>query len=156
YREAALGAADWLLKQGQPADPGTRWPGTPGQPENPPNPESLYSGSPGVVLFFLEASKQTGDPRYLAAARAGADHLAAVLDATEDCGLYSGIAGIGYVLAEAGRRTGEARYTTAARHAVDLLAKRAVTKGDGVEWGSEEAASDIVAGNAGIGLYLLW
>jgi hypothetical protein len=152
---AAIGAAEWLLRQGRDAHPGTLWPADPGKAPPTPDPESLYSGTPGVVLFFLEAWKQTGDARYLAAARAGADHLVEVVETTEEPGLYGGLAGIGYVLAEAGRRTGEPRYTAAARRSVALLRERAVRRGAGVEWGAAPA-NDVVFGSSGIGLFLLW
>jgi lantibiotic modifying enzyme len=59
------------------------------------------------------------------------------------------------VLAESGRCTGDARYTQAARHGVELLVQRAGRRGDGVSWG-DEPSSDVVSGNAGVGLFLLW
>ena len=113
----------------------------------------LYSGSAGVVLFYLELHRATGDPAHLAAARSGADALLASLDAQTDPGLYTGLAGIGFVLSEVARQTGEAPYRDGARRVVTRLRDSAVTRGAGVEWND---TTDVISGSAGIGLFLLY
>jgi lantibiotic modifying enzyme len=67
--------------------------------------------------------------------------------------LYVGIAGIGYALIEAFKTTGEPKYRTGALRCAQLLRERAVKAGKGVEWNE---TTDIVAGGAGIGLFLLY
>ena len=62
---------------------------------------NLYSGSSGVMLFFLEMYRTTQNKIYLNDARAGADYLLATLPDTlaqEQSGLYTGAAGIGMLL----------------------------------------------------------
>jgi len=142
---------------------------------------SLYTGTPGPILFYLEFFRQTGERKYLETARQGADGLLSkirVLDGQNSSslsasstsgssalyrdndpglshsGLYVGLSGIGYTLGEAYRVTGDLRYLEGARTVVRLLAKRAVAvKGDGVEWNKY---LDITDGGSGIGLFLLW
>ena len=113
----------------------------------------LYAGAAGVVLFYLELHRATGDPAPHAAARAGADALLAALDAETDPGLYTGLAGLGFVLAEVWRATGDARYRDAARRVVTTLQARAIARGAGVEWND---TTDIISGSAGVGLFLLY
>ena len=114
---------------------------------------NLYSGSAGVVLFFVELHRATGDPAHLAAATAGADELLASIDRQTEAGLYSGLAGIGFVLSEVGRHTAIAKYREGARRVVALLQQRAVERGAGVEWND---TIDVISGSAGIGLFLLY
>src|SRR6187549_1510696 len=65
----------------------------------------LYSGRAGVVLFFLELYRATGDAAHRATATAGADALLDALESQADAGLYTGLAGIAFVLSEVGRHT---------------------------------------------------
>lgn len=126
------------------------WPATP--PDRSTARADLYGGGAGVVLFFLELHRATGDAGHLATARAGADELLAAVEREDDPGLYSGLAGLGFVLGEVGRDTGEPRYRDGARRAVERLQVSAIVRGDGVEWND---TTDIIAGSAGIGLFLL-
>jgi lantibiotic modifying enzyme len=114
---------------------------------------NLYTGSTGVVLYYLELHHATGERAYLDSARAGADYLLAGLKEEKTTGLYTGLAGIGFTLGEVARATKDRKYQDGARQVVDLLAARAVkTDGGGVEWND---TSDIIAGGAGTGLFLL-
>lgn len=118
---------------------------------------NLYHGSPGVVLFFLEAHAATANELYLELATAGADALIAVLPEQdlegEQAGLYTGIAGIGYVLEEVYRATGSIAYRQAANQCVDLLYYHSREVGSGVEWSD---STDVISGSAGIGFFLLF
>src|SRR2546425_13365361 len=63
YREAALEAARWIRASAVQTSPGITWPADPRDPKSVNN--SLYSGAPGVILFFLEAYRSTGDESFL-------------------------------------------------------------------------------------------
>jgi len=106
----------------------------------------LYSGSPGVVLFFLELYQPTRDPRYLDLASRGADHLATMLS-TEAIGPYEGLAGIGFTLAETFFATRRPEHERANREALHLVHATARTVGAGVEWND---TTDIISGSTGI------
>jgi lantibiotic modifying enzyme len=145
--------ARWLTSSGRDVPDGRIWPVDPEKPEE--RVAHLYSGTSGVVLFFLEAHRLTGDAAYLDQARAGADHLLSRLDETfeaEGPGLYTGIAGVGYVLDRVEEATGEEKYLEGVLQTVELLKSEAVPKGKGVEWND---VTDVISGSAGIGLYLL-
>ncbi|GAB5527845.1 MAG: hypothetical protein Roseis2KO_57170 [Roseivirga sp.] len=116
---------------------------------------SLYSGTPGVILFYLQLFESTGVPDFLEKATAGADFLLVSLPDTavssEQVGLYTGLAGIGYTLAEVYRKTGDERYKTGLVRVIDLLDLSAEKTASGIHWGQ---TTDIVYGAAGIGLFL--
>jgi lantibiotic modifying enzyme len=148
---AATDAARWIDSSAVRSERGVVWPADPADPKT--TLTNLYSGSTGVVLYYLELHHATGERAYLDSARAGADYLLAGLKEEKNTGLYTGLAGIGFTLGEVARATKDAKYREGARQVVDLLAARAVkTEGGGVEWND---TSDIIAGGAGTGLFLL-
>jgi lantibiotic modifying enzyme len=150
YREAALEAAKWIRTSAINSDHGTVWPSDPNDPKSANN--SLYAGTPGVVLFFLEAS-HSGDPSFLKEARSGADQLVAALNTEKEAGLYTGVAGIGFALIEAFKITGDSRYREGGFQCISWLERHAQTVGRGVEWND---TTDIISGGTGIGLFLLY
>ena len=148
---AATDAARWIDSSAVRSERGVVWLADPTDPET--TLTNLYSGSTGVVLYYLELHHATGQRAYLDSARAGADYLLAGLKDEKNTGLYTGLAGIGFTLGEVARATKDTKYRDGARQVVDLLAARAVkTEGGGVEWND---TSDIIAGGAGTGLFLL-
>ncbi len=157
WLEHALGADRWLRSVRITTPAGVVWPADPRDPAT--VGWSLYTGTAGVVPFLLELhAAEPGRAEVLADARRGADALIAALPAptaTADCGLYTGLAGTGFVLGETWRATGERRYLEQARAVVDALHARAFrpTASDGVEWSD---STDIISGNAGIALFLLY
>ncbi|MDF5757109.1 lanthionine synthetase LanC family protein [Spongiactinospora sp. TRM90649] len=118
---------------------------------------SLYAGSAGIVLFFLELAAATGDGSYLDDAGAGARHLASmamersVSVSGHDLTLYHGLAGIAFALAEAGWVTGEERFEAASRAAVDRIVRGVRSFRGGPGWTGDPAQS----GDGGIVLALL-
>ena len=117
---------------------------------------TLYSGSPGVVLFLLELGRVTGDERWTGLAASGADHLLANVPAEirdAGAGLWTGIAGIGFTLGEAHRYTGDARYREGAVRCAELLHASAEETEHGARW---SPVTDVISGSAGTGFYLLW
>ncbi len=148
--------ARWLESTAVRTEHGLKWPVVPDV--EPPRFEiSLYAGDCGPVLFFCEFAAQPGPERdrLLSVARAGADELLATLPAKcegEGCGLYTGIAGVGFTLEELFRATGDAKYHDGARRCVDVLHASARLAGSGIEWSD---VTDVIAGSAGIGCFLL-
>lgn len=130
-----------------------KWPADPGDLRSANH--SLFSGTAGFVIFFLEAAQVTGDHSYLKDARAGADELLAAVEhnTEKESGLYSGLAGVGFALHEAHRATRQEKYRRGVLQVVQGLQKRARAAGAGVEWNDY---TDVVLGNAGIGLFLLY
>ena len=146
----------WLRSVRVMTPAGVVWPADPLDPAS--VSWSLYTGTTGVVPFLLELHHATGDRTVLDEVRAGADALLGSLPsagADADCGLYTGLAGIGFVLAETWRATGDARYRDGARRVVDALHARAAQPAGsaGVAWNE---SADIISGNAGIALFLLY
>ncbi len=151
YLRAAKETAKWLDSVALKTEKGLTWPADPNDAKS--QFANLYSGSPGVILFYLQLYRATRNPDYLNRARAGADHLIETIAKETESGLYTGISGIGFTLIETYRVTGERKYQKAAVQCCELLRQRAVIRGAGVEWND---STDIIAGNAGIGLFLLY
>lgn len=155
WLEAAIETGIWLRSVGVDTEAGRTWPADPVAPESVPT--NLYAGSAGVVLFFLDLDRATGDAAWVDEARAGADHLLASLPDElapegEGAGLYTGVAGIGFVLGEVHRATGDEAYAAGVRRCLALLEAAAKPAGPGVEW---SRSTDVISGSAGIGLWLL-
>ncbi len=151
YLDAATETAKWIRSSAVKTEKGLVWPADPADSKS--INTTLYSGTPGVVLFFIEASRATSDRSYLADARAGADYLMASVINEKDNGLYTGLAGIGFTLSEVYRATGDARYREGALRCAELIRSRAVKAGSGVEWSD---TTDIISGSAGTALFLLY
>lgn len=155
YLDAALGAGRWMRSVAVEADGGLAWPADPDQGKQ--IVDNLYAGNPGAVLFLLELARATDDASWLADARRGADRLLAMLPSQpnpeEGAGLYTGVAGTGFVLIEAWKATGDERYRDGARRVLALIEEQAEPAGKGVAWGP---VTDVVAGSAGTGLFLLY
>ncbi|MBL0172191.1 MAG: hypothetical protein IPP90_15995 [Gemmatimonadaceae bacterium] len=157
YLDAALRAERWIARSAIKDGGRITWPANPGDPKS--VQQNLYSGSAGVLLFYLELHRATGDARYLQVARGAADHLIATLPTygaalgDEGAGLYTGVAGIAYAL----RLTFEATHTVAYSDAVDrigrLLADAMRANRPSASWNE---STDIISGTSGILLTLLW
>jgi lantibiotic modifying enzyme len=151
YLAEAQGAAKWLRTVAVPKTTGLGWAATPGPQAQAIT--NLYSGSAGVVLFFLELHNTTGLSSDLETARRGAQSLAAAIEHEQSAGLYTGLGGSGFVLTEVWKATKDPVFRDAANRALDRVKAMAKPVGDGVEW---SPVSDIISGTAGIGLYLLY
>jgi lantibiotic modifying enzyme len=151
YKDVAIDAARWIRQSRVATLFGQAWPADPRDPRTVST--ALYSGSPGVVLFLIELHRATGDAAYLAEARKGADELLTKVKSETQMGLYDGVAGLGFTFAETWRATGDDTYRKAAIGTVRILSEQAGEVGKGVQWNS---STDIISGNAGIGLFLLY
>ena len=151
YYDVSLQAARWIESSAIRTPQGTAWPSDPRDAKTVRT--DLYSGTPGIVLFFIEAFHATGDRSYLDMARSGAEYLIAKMPEEKGNGLYEGLSGIGFALLEAGKATGDKKMQQAARQCVDWIRSRARARGKGIEWSE---TTDIISGNAGTGLFLLY
>jgi lantibiotic modifying enzyme len=151
YLREAQSTALWIEGTSIKTDQGIVWPGDPKNPKSVDT--TLYAGTPGPILFFLELYRYTGKTQYLQEAKAGADALAASLGKDQPTGLYEGLAGEGFTLGEAYLVTGDRKYKAAALQCVEWLKQDAKKSGEGVEWND---VTDVIAGGSGTGLFLLW
>ncbi len=121
-----------------------------------PDTQTLYSHTPGVLLFLLELYRATAEREFLDEARRGADHLTAQLPVHEESGatgLYIGMSGIAYALEIFPQASGQQRYRDAARRYIDAVSRSARISAGAAEWGD---FNDIVYGAAGTALTLQW
>jgi len=156
YLPAAWEAAKWLDASALKTEAGLAWPADPRDPKTVGS--TLYAGTPGVVLFYLEAAAASASSKeraaaFLEKAKAGADDLLARLPLEKSCGLYEGMAGIGFALEETFKAAADIRYRKGFLTCLDEIRTRAVSKGTGIEWGT---VTDIISGSAGTGLFLLY
>lgn len=154
WLDVARKADKWLVRSLRTTAQGGAWPADPADPKSVPT--NLYSGTPGVVLFYLELFHATGDRAALETAISGADYLISTLPneaTTAPMGLYTGLAGVAFTLDLVHRASGEQRFLDSALRSVALIRDSARQAGQGVEWNE---STDIISGSAGIGLFLLW
>lgn len=152
YLEKALRAEKWIRSLRVESPQGTTWPITPGDTSKV---TSLYSGSAGVILFYLELFHATKDEEFLEEAKNGADfllyHLPLKQYGYEEIGLYTGLAGICYTLDKVYEVTKTERFQVGLNKYHRLLMSKAKTIDNLIDW----RYTDIVYGASGIGLYLL-
>ena len=164
YIDAAKKVAKWLSSTAIQTPHGKVWAADPNDSTT--ITTNLYSGSAGIVLFFLEMYHSTGDSQYLAEAQAGADKLLDVVMDTDqvremDYGLYTGVAGLGFTLGEVYAVTKDTRYRKGFRRCAELIRGNASPSGNGVAWMLHQGdttyfVTDIISGSSGIGLFLLY
>ena len=163
YLSAAKEAARWIRSAEITTDGGGTWRPDPDHPERTVTislPNGFYSGSAGIILFFLELADATGDRSYGDDAKRGGDFLVRSWPATLaskasvagfQLSFYTGLAGTAFSLAALWQATGIEAYLDAARNATQALIKAARPVGSGIEW--MEACG--MTGNSGILLCLL-
>jgi rhamnogalacturonyl hydrolase YesR len=151
YLEAAEKAAAWIRSSEIKTPEGLVWPADPKDPDSVNT--TLYAGTPGVVLFFLQAYASMGNIEYLREARGGADALLPAVSKEKGMGLYEGLSGILFALEETHKATGDRKYRQAFLGGLERIRAGAVPKGAGVEW---SAVTDIISGSAGTGLFLIY
>ncbi len=141
--QLARDALDWLRVMAQERGAALAWTGRPDDDETDP---TLYSGTAGIVLAFLEGYRHFGDDRYAQAAARGALTIAAAVDQEwELSSLYLGLAGMAFALRAVHDTLGDRAAGQAAARALDLVRSRF----DGERWGDQ---FELLGGNAGIAL----
>ncbi len=151
YLDAAEKAAAWIRDSAGAASQGTAWPAIPGQPDS--VSLDLYSGVPGVVLFFAEAYLSTGNRTYLDEACSGADFLMSRMSPEQGAGFYTGLSGIAFALEETFKISNIRKYHEGFLDCLAEIKDLATETGAGIEWTS---TTDIISGTAGIGLFLIY
>ena len=161
HLEVALSVWRWIQSARVVTDHGVTWPADPNDADS--VGWTLYSHSPGVLLFALELFHATGDEAVLDEARKGGDHLAAYLDDEAlGAGLYTGLAGFSFVFEELHRASGDPAYRELTERSLERIFQLSEPSGSGVAWpqpgpdGARFEVTDIVSGAAGTGLGLLW
>jgi len=151
YLEKALQAAVWIDSSAVQVPGGSKvWPPDPKALHTVDN--TLYTGNPGVILFFLEAYYSTGKKQYLDDACEGANSLLDAVAHEKEMGLYTGISGIGFVLWEVFKASKKEKYRDGVYQCLQLIRDKAKRVGEGIQWNS---GTDIISGTAGIGLFLV-
>jgi Lanthionine synthetase C-like protein len=151
YKAAAIEAEHWIETNSIQTKQGIAWEAEPGNTAT--ISTDLFHGTPGPILFLLEAYRYTGDRVALQQARRGADALLDSVSKNDDTGLYTGLAGSGFTLGEAYLITHDARYRTGALQCVHWIEEKSVKTSPGVKWDDNV---DIISGSSGTGLFLLW
>jgi lantibiotic modifying enzyme len=177
--DAACSIGDYLVATARREGDGVCWaqyegPGPASKKDPVHFPVSLYSGSAGTGFFLLNLHRATGKKASLDAAAAAGRRLVAVAkpapkggvawSATyargsrsvpdgDGLGLYTGNAGIGLFLLRLFEATCDPVFRRGAAAAFERVLAEAVPAGDGLHW--RGGATDIIGGEAGIGLALL-
>ena len=151
YLAAAEKAAAWIRASEVRTPEGLAWPAVPEVASS--VAFNLYSGTPGVVLFFIQAYYTTGRAEYLRQARDGADFLLSKMAGVEGTGLYEGLSGIAFALEETFRASGDEKYRGGLAACLGRIRAAALEAGGGVEWSS---TTDVISGGAGTGLFLIY
>jgi lantibiotic modifying enzyme len=157
YLGSANAAGMWIRSARVVTHDGLIWLSGPERPDGLDSEHSLYQGGAGVILFLLELARATKDESYREEAAAGVAALSAWLPRKlrvdwGEHGLYTGVAGVGFVLARAAEAGLGEEASAAAQRCRELVLAAATPAGAGIEW---SATTDVVAGSAGTGLYLL-
>ena len=131
---------------------------------------SLYAGSAGIALFYLELYQATGEGRYLENARnAGRELIQATSQlGSLPCSPMGGWAGYAFVFTELGAATGLAEFDQAAKTAIEKQFASSQPIGAGIGWVQEMPYArltghkgireifDIAEGAAGAGIFFLY
>lgn len=141
--DLALSAERWIGTLQRSTDHGIAWSHSTERPEVVSH--TLYNGSAGVLLFYLELHAATGQQRYLDVALAAADDLVAYADASkwQSCAIYTGWPGMAFALGEVARRSELPRYAAAAAQCLERLHASAHRLGAGIGWIEPMPFSDI-------------
>ena len=143
YLSIALAAEHWLGGLKRTTDHGVAWSHSAERPDVVSH--TLYNGSAGIILFYLELHTATGQQRFLDVALAAADDLVAYAGSTQwqSCAIYTGWPGLAFALGEVARHSGTQRYAVAAAQCLDRLHASAQRLGTGIGWIEPMPFSDI-------------
>ncbi len=143
YLETARKAERWIDSMKRTTDHGVAWAHSTQRPDT--ISHTLYNGSAGIILYYLELHKATGERRFFDIACAGADDLAAYAQSVQrqSCAIYTGWPGLAFALGEVARHTDGQRYAAAAVACLDRLHASAHHFDRGIGWIEPMPFSDI-------------
>jgi lantibiotic modifying enzyme len=106
---------------------------------------TLYHGSAGIALFYIELYRVTGNPSHIDDAVSAGEDLLAHLEAQDfvSVGFYSGLPGYLFVLNELAKVSGDGRFFSGAARTVQQLADQSAPLGSGIGWIEPMPFSDI-------------
>lgn len=164
YLTGAKEAAKWLETRVVETEHGIYW-------SNPDNEEiklDIYSGSAGIILFYLEYAQLTGDSHYFEQAEKAADYLKHYIKTTDlteykpglvgleftkaQWAFNSGHTGILFALIEVAKATGSKTYAETAYEATHTLLDDAEETDSGLKWSGYTG----ILADGGILLYLIY
>ncbi len=154
YLNEALKVEKWLQSVKVKTPEGTYWPSIPEEADGTVIQTDLYSGSAGVVLFYLELYNTTKISTYLKEALDGTKFLIAHgsnAKTYDEVGLYTGLAGVLWTVSEVQKISQYDELKESTQILFQNLKRKAKPTKVGVSW----RYTDIVYGSAGIGLTLL-
>ncbi|MFK8024278.1 MAG: lanthionine synthetase LanC family protein [Ilumatobacter sp.] len=124
-------------------DAGSTWARVPGASASSRN--TLYHGSAGVALFYIELHRATGDGRFLRIAVDGGTALVDALSTGNDVSIaiYSGLPGYVFVLNELAKQSGRSEFRDVAADLVRRMADQSSPLGSGIGWIEPIPFSDI-------------
>ena len=166
YLEGAKATAQWLASSTIKTPEGYYWPEQPIEwvKENVTFSKfSFYSGSAGIVYFFIQMAKATGDDGYLEIAVEGGRYIVNNWSSESKLETYNGIpnsqwcfyngaSGIAFVLTELGFATGKKEFNDFACSIVDKIIDSRVETDEGPMWSGELG----VFLDSGVILFLLY
>ena len=168
YLETALGAERFISEHQRETPTGQTWSLAREKPDV--HLHTLYAGSAGIALFYLELYLATGNQSHLQAARQAGSDLVDYVHHKESltCSALGGWAGYLFVFNEIAKLTGDSTFATSASYCAQKLKDQATDIGAGIGWvapmpyanltgqtGLREIY-DVAEGAAGIGLYYLY
>jgi lantibiotic modifying enzyme len=153
YFAIARAGAEYLRKNAIKSGKGIYWM-TPGDQKEGKAPLlDFYSGSAGIIFFFIELYNYTGDKSYLEDAAAGAEYILDFLDhhnwrytgagefaqvkpySKNEWSFYvGGLGGIAFTFIQLYRATGDTRYEKGARKLSEAIAGAAEETSGGLQW----------------------
>ncbi|MFT7688852.1 MAG: lantibiotic modifying enzyme, partial [Candidatus Azotimanducaceae bacterium] len=145
YLQEAIKTETFLASNLTETDTGSTWRRTPEGKVN----HSLYHGSAGVLIYYIELYLATDDEKYLkTAVSAGNELLSYVLAKAKDedfitIGIYSGWPGYVYALNELYKVSLNAEYQTGAIKALERMTAQSSEIGAGIGWIEAIPFSDI-------------
>ncbi len=131
---------------------------------------TLYHGNAGVVLFYMELHRATGERRFIdIAVEGGRELVESLADADElSIAIYSGLPGYVFVLNELAKASGLTEFGDAAVGLVQKIGDHSKPLGSGIGWvepipfseitgiTGEREVLDLSIGAAGAGIGLLY
>lgn len=167
YLFAAKETARWIQSAERPTPHGSLWLPEPDHPEKATTyfaGPTLYTGTSGIVLFFIELAKATGQDSYLEQARQGANHILATWQDVQSfhgvlqsknsyLDFNHGLAGVAFTLFQSSVALNDEHYRDGALAITRLIVDSTEPSGAGVQWIGNPSP---VVGDGSLALYLVW